>query len=89
VKKTGLAETRISRKARTARHQDVYDLLLKRLIAAREELGLTQHQVSALMNRPPNFLTRCEGGDRSIDVMELFELAKIYKKPISFFFPRR
>lgn len=82
------AETRKSRKARTARFQDAYDTLLERLIAAREKAGLTQHQVSAMMGRSHNFMTRCESGDRSIDVMELLELAQIYKKPINHFFPR-
>lgn len=89
MKKAKPAETRKSRKARTAQFQDAYDVLLQRLIAVREKAGLTQHQVSALMGRSPNFLTKCESGDRSIDVMELLELAKIYKKPVNHFFPRR
>jgi transcriptional regulator with XRE-family HTH domain len=89
VKKATRAETRKSRKARTAQFQGAYDVLLQRLIAAREKAGLTQHQVSALMGRSPNFLTKCESGDRSIDVMELLELAQIYKKPVNHFFPRQ
>jgi transcriptional regulator with XRE-family HTH domain len=88
VKPAKRPETRKSRKARTVPFQDAYDLLLERLIAAREKAGLTQHQVSSLMGRAPNFLTKCESGDRSIDVMELFELAQIYQKPIHHFFPR-
>uniref|UniRef100_A0A372IP80 XRE family transcriptional regulator n=2 Tax=Paracidobacterium acidisoli TaxID=2303751 RepID=A0A372IP80_9BACT len=46
---------------------------------------MTQHEVSAAMGRSPNFMTKCESGDRSIDVMELLELATIYKKPVSHF----
>ena len=84
-----VAETRKSRKARTARFQEAYDLLLERLISARESAGLTPHQVSAIMGRVENFLTRCESGDRSIDVVELLELAQIYKKPINHFFPHQ
>jgi transcriptional regulator with XRE-family HTH domain len=86
VKKRSSAETRKSRKARTAQFQDAYDTLVERLIAAREQAGLTQHEVSAKMGRSPNFITKCESGDRSIDVMELFELAQIYEKRISHFF---
>jgi transcriptional regulator with XRE-family HTH domain len=89
VRNAKAAETRKSRKARTARFQDAYDLLLERLVSAREKAGLTQHQVSALMGRSPNFMTKCESGDRSIDVMELLELAQIYKKPVNHFFPRQ
>jgi len=89
VKKAKPSETRKSRKARTTKFQDAYDTLLERLVTARQKAGLTQHEVSALMGRSPNFMTRCESGDRSIDVMELLELAQIYKKPIGHFFPVR
>lgn len=87
MKKAKPSETRKSRKARTTKFQDAYDTLLERLVTARQKAGLTQHEVSALMGRSPNFMTRCESGDRSIDVMELLELAQIYKKPIGHFFP--
>ncbi len=39
-----------------------------------------------MMGRSPNFMTKCESGQRSIDVMELMELAQIYGKPINHFF---
>ncbi|MEI9978220.1 MAG: helix-turn-helix transcriptional regulator [Edaphobacter sp.] len=89
MKKVKSAETRKSRKARTAQFQGSYDILIERLIAAREKAGLSQHDVSAMMGRSPNFITKCESGDRSIDVMELMELAQIYKKPVSHFFPQQ
>lgn len=89
MKKAAPAETRKSRKARTAQFQVAYGILLERLVAARENAGLSQHQVSAMMGRSPNFLTKCESGDRSIDVMELLELAQIYKMPVYHFFPRQ
>jgi transcriptional regulator with XRE-family HTH domain len=85
VKQRTPEKTRKSRKARTAQFQEAYDTLLERLVAAREKAGLTQHEVSATMGRSPNFITKCESGDRSIDVMELLELATIYKKPVSQF----
>ncbi len=87
MKKVRSGETRKSRKARTAKFQQAYDLLLARLVAAREEAGLTQHEVSKMMGRVHNFMTKCESGERSIDVMELLELAQIYNKPINHFFP--
>ena len=40
-----------------------------------------------MMGRVHNFMTKCESGERSIDVMELLELAQIYNKPINHFFP--
>jgi transcriptional regulator with XRE-family HTH domain len=89
VSKRQSAETRKSRKSRTARFQEAYDILLERLVVAREKAGMTQHEVSAMMGRSPNFITKCESGDRSIDVMELFELAQIYEKPIAHFFAKK
>lgn len=62
-------------------------MLLERLVVAREKAGLTQHEVSKMMGRSPNFMTKCESGQRSIDVMELMELAQLYNKSVSHFFP--
>jgi transcriptional regulator with XRE-family HTH domain len=87
VKKSGTEKTRKSRKARTAKFEGAYQTLLEKLIAARKKMGLTQHQVSKMMDRSANFLTKCESGQRSIDVMELLELALIYKTPVTDFFP--
>lgn len=65
--------------------QEAYDAVLERLISARRQANLTQREVSALMDRPHTFLSKCESGERSIDVVELLQLAGIYKKPISYF----
>ena len=54
-------------------------------IKARKEAGFTQREVSACMGRSHNFLTKCETGERSIDVMELLELAMLYRKPVTHF----
>lgn len=78
-------KTRKSRKARNVPFQDAYDAFLERLIAARGEANLTQREVSALMDRPHTFLSKCESGERSVDVAELMQLASIYKKPINYF----
>lgn len=78
-------ETRISRKGRNSPHQALYDRFLEKLIAAREETGLTQREVSGRMGRAHSFLSKCETGERSIEVFELIQLAQIYKKPPQFF----
>jgi transcriptional regulator with XRE-family HTH domain len=81
VKKQKKPETRISRKGRTTPHQALYDKFLEKLISAREEVGLTQREVSARMGRAHSFLSKCETGERSIEVFELIQLAQIYDKP--------
>lgn len=85
MKKEKKPETRISRKGRTTPHQALYDRFLQKLILAREEVGLTQREVSARMARPHSFLSKCETGERSIEVFELIQLAQIYKKSPQYF----
>jgi len=85
VKKQKKPETRISRKGRTTPYQALYDRFLEKLISAREEAGLTQREVSAHMGRAHSFLSKCETGERSIEVFELIQLAHIYDKPPQYF----
>jgi helix-turn-helix protein len=46
---------------------------------------LTQGEVAAALNRPQSFVAKCESGERRIDVIELEDFARLYRKPISFF----
>jgi transcriptional regulator with XRE-family HTH domain len=78
-------ETRRSRKARTAPFQATYDAILQKLILAREEAGFNQREVSKHMGFSHSFLSKCETGERRIDMMELLELAKLYGKPPQYF----
>ncbi len=62
-----------------------YKRVLKQLRAARGLASLTQEQVAAALNRPQSFVSKCESGERRIDVVELEDFARLYRKPISFF----
>jgi transcriptional regulator with XRE-family HTH domain len=79
------AETRKSRKARTAPFQVTYDAFLLKLKAAREEAGLTQREVSERLGLSHTFLNKCETGERRVDVIELIQLAELYGRPPQFF----
>lgn len=87
MSKSKPGETRRSRKARTVPYQKTYDALVGLLIEAREETGMTQRQVSESLGMSHSFLSKCETGERSIDVIDLLQLAKLYGKPIQYFFP--
>jgi transcriptional regulator with XRE-family HTH domain len=87
VSKSKSRETRRSRKARTVPLQKTYDALVDLLIKAREESGMTQREVSESLGMSHSFLSKCETGERSIDVVDLLQLAKLYGKPIQYFFP--
>jgi transcriptional regulator with XRE-family HTH domain len=85
VTKSRTAETRRSRKARTTPFQAEYDAILRKLIAAREEAGMNQREVSKSLGFSHSFLSKCETGERRIDIMELLQLAKIYGKRPQYF----
>ena len=65
--------------------RDYYDGVLSKLISAREEVGLTQREVSLRLGMAHSFMNKCETGERAIDVAELWAISKIYGQPISFF----
>lgn len=85
VSKSKPAETRKSRKARTAVHHETYDVFLAQLIKTREEVGLSQREVCDRMDMPNSFLSKCEIGERRVDVMQFLQPAQIYGKPLNFF----
>jgi transcriptional regulator with XRE-family HTH domain len=57
----------------------------KRLRDARKQAGLSQAQAAAVLEKPQSFLSKCESGERRVDFVELEELARIYKVPLSYF----
>ncbi len=66
-------------------HSARYRQLLRRLKAARLRAGLTQAEVAQAFRRPQSFIAKCESGERRIDVIELEDFARLYRKPMRFF----
>jgi transcriptional regulator with XRE-family HTH domain len=64
-----------------------YHAFLRRLRAARKEAGLSQVDVAKAMRRPQSWVSRCESGERRVDVIELQSFARLYKRPILYFVP--
>jgi transcriptional regulator with XRE-family HTH domain len=62
-------------------------LLSQKLIDARERAELTQKQVAATGIVSQTELSKIENGQRKVEFLLLIELAKLYKKDISFFKP--
>jgi transcriptional regulator with XRE-family HTH domain len=62
-----------------------YQRFLKLLRSARLVSGKTQVQVAKLLKKPQSFVSKSESGERRVDVVDLQQFAKIYKKPFSFF----
>jgi len=68
-----------------ARRSAAYRLFLTRLLEARHAAGLIQADVAARLRRPQSFVSKCESGERRVDVVELAEFARLYGKELGFF----
>lgn len=71
-----------------ADRSNAYAAFRKRLRAARELAGLSQAQTARRLGRPQSFVSKCESGERRVDVVELRTFAGIYGVGLSFFFGR-
>jgi len=66
-------------------YEERYRRFLKRLREARLDAGLTQADVARRLGRPQSYVSKCETGERRVDVVELTTLAEIYGVEITFF----
>ncbi len=66
-------------------HSPRYRQFLKKLRAARLDAGLTQQEVARALRRPQSFVSKCESGERRVDVVELERFAKLYGKGLEDF----
>lgn len=59
--------------------------IVQQLKIARGDSGLDQEEIAKLLQKTQSYISKIESGQRRIDVVQLKELAKIYKKPITYF----
>lgn len=59
--------------------------LTEQLKVARKHAGLDQKEAAKLLNKTQSYISKIESGQRRIDVIELREIARAYKKELSFF----
>lgn len=62
-----------------------YQAIIKRLKNARLKSGLSQREVADILKKPQSFVSKIESGERRLDVGELKDFARIYKKDFNFF----
>jgi len=70
----------------TSIHSKEYREIIQRLIAARLDAGITQVQAGLKLRKPQSYISKIERRERRIDVVELKQLLKIYKKDLKGFF---
>lgn len=59
---------------------------VERLKKARLDADFDQAKVGKLLGRSQSYVSKIESGQRRIDVVQLKKFAKLYKKPLNFFF---
>jgi len=62
-----------------------YKKTIEKLKKARLEIGLKQEDVAEKLKKPQSYISKIERGERRVDIAELKELSKIYKKDINYF----
>jgi len=67
-------------------HSKEYKIFLRRLYHARIQSGLTQSRVAELLGKPQSFISKCEQGERVVNVIDLYKFSKIYDKSLNYFF---
>ncbi len=48
---------------------------------------MTQEEVARKLRRPQSYISKCESGERRVDVVELEKFADPYEKPFDYFLP--
>ena len=59
--------------------------IVQQLKKARIEAGLDQKEVAKLLGRSQSYVSKIESGQRRIDIIQLKEFARIYKKDLDYF----
>ena len=67
-------------------YSDEYSKFLELFKTTRIKSGITQEQLAELVNETQSFISKCERGERRIDIIELIQLLKAMEvSPTSYF----
>jgi len=72
-------------RGKTGIYSSEYGQFLQQLKKARELAGLTQVEAAKRLKRPQSYVSRYEVGQKKIDLFEMRELCRLYRKPLNFF----
>jgi transcriptional regulator with XRE-family HTH domain len=67
---------------------DDYLFVIEKLKDARLDTKMNQEQVAQKIGKKQSYISKIETGERRIDIIELYELARLYKKSLYFFLPK-
>ena len=66
-------------------HSLEYQLFLRHLRAARQAAGLTQEEVARRLNKPQSYVSKCQSGERRMDMVEIRAFCQAIEKPLAEF----
>lgn len=66
-------------------HQEDYMFFLQHLRSTREQSGLTQEQIAEEMGVTQTFISKCERGERRMDLLEVREYCRAMRAPFEKF----
>ncbi len=66
-------------------YSDEHKHLVEQLRKAREAAGLDQTKVAKLFGKTQSYISKIESGQRRIDLVQLKEFARLYKKKFEYF----
>jgi len=52
------------------------DILRRKLVEIRKAAGLTQRELAQTLNKPHTFISKCELGERRVDLVEFYWICK-------------
>jgi hypothetical protein len=66
-------------------YDPAYQEYLRRLRKARELAGLTQVEAGKMLGKPHSLISKCEMGERRVNILEALKFGMIYRKSINYF----
>lgn len=63
-------------------------ILQKLLRTIRKELGLSQQELAARLDKPQSFVSKYESGERRLDILEIFQICRTVGMPFAVFAQR-
>lgn len=62
-----------------------YVHLIERLVKARKQANLKQTDVAKKLSRTQSYVSKFESGQSRLDIVQLKEIAQVYKKSLDYF----
>ena len=64
---------------------DEYSVFLRLLRGIRREAGLTQKQLAQRLDQSQSFVSKCERGERRLDIIEVYKFCQAMSVPLEAF----